>query len=100
MFSSRTNWLLTPNRLSQLLRERRERKLPILDLTESNPTRCVLEDGVLQTISDFSLEDVEKLAQVTGGEEHAQVIDLAKLRPRSTPTRCSRIIACWFCFLT
>ena len=40
MFSSRTNWLLTPNRLSQLLRERRERKLPILDLTESNPTRC------------------------------------------------------------
>ena len=40
MFSSRTNWSLTPNRLSQLLRERRERGLPILDLTESNPTRC------------------------------------------------------------
>ena len=41
----------------------------------------VFEDGVPQTISDFSLEDVEKLAQVTGGEEHAQVIDLAKLPP-------------------
>jgi alanine-synthesizing transaminase len=40
MFSYRTNWPLTPNRLSQLLRERRERGLPILDLTESNPTRC------------------------------------------------------------
>ncbi|MGO8816659.1 MAG: pyridoxal phosphate-dependent aminotransferase [Terriglobia bacterium] len=40
MFSSRTNWSLTPNRLSELLRERRERGLPILDLTESNPTRC------------------------------------------------------------
>jgi aspartate/methionine/tyrosine aminotransferase len=40
MFSSRTNWSLTPNRLSQLLRKRRERGLPILDLTESNPTRC------------------------------------------------------------
>jgi alanine-synthesizing transaminase len=40
MFSSRTNWPLAPNRLSQLLRERRERGLPILDLTESNPTRC------------------------------------------------------------
>ena len=40
MFSSRTNWLLTPNRLSELLRERRQRGLPILDLTESNPTRC------------------------------------------------------------
>ena len=41
----------------------------------------VFEDGVQQTINGFSLEDVEKLAQVTGGEEHAQVIDLAKLPP-------------------
>src|SRR5208282_2770660 len=40
MFSSRTNWPLNPNRLSELLRERRARGLPILDLTESNPTRC------------------------------------------------------------
>ncbi len=40
MFSFRTNWSLTPNRLSELLRERRARGLPILDLTESNPTRC------------------------------------------------------------
>ena len=40
MFSSRTNWSLIPNRLSELLRERRARGLPILDLTESNPTHC------------------------------------------------------------
>jgi aspartate/methionine/tyrosine aminotransferase len=40
MFSSRTNWSLNPNRLSELLEERRRRGLPILDLTESNPTRC------------------------------------------------------------
>ena len=40
MFSSRTHWPLTPNRLSELLRERRGLGLPILDLTESNPTRC------------------------------------------------------------
>jgi DNA-binding transcriptional MocR family regulator len=40
MFSSRTNWSLTPNRLSELLHQRRERGLPVLDLTESNPTRC------------------------------------------------------------
>ncbi len=40
MFSSRTNWPLAPNLLSQLLRERRELGLPTLDLTESNPTRC------------------------------------------------------------
>lgn len=40
MFSSRTNWPLAPNRLSELLGERRAGGLPILDLTESNPTRC------------------------------------------------------------
>jgi hypothetical protein len=40
MFSSRTGWSLIPNRLSELVRQRRERGLPLLDLTESNPTRC------------------------------------------------------------
>ena len=39
-FSSRTGWPLDPNRLSELVRDRRERGVPILDLTESNPTRC------------------------------------------------------------
>jgi aspartate/methionine/tyrosine aminotransferase len=51
MFSSRTNWPLTPNRLSQLLRERRERGLPILDLTESNPTRCGFALDVEETLA-------------------------------------------------
>ena len=40
IFASRTGWSLTPNRLSELARQRRERGLPLLDLTESNPTRC------------------------------------------------------------
>jgi hypothetical protein len=40
MFASRTGWSLTPNRLSELVRERRQQQLPLLDLTESNPTRC------------------------------------------------------------
>ena len=40
MFASRTDWPLTPNRLSQLVEERRRQGLPLLDLTESNPTRC------------------------------------------------------------
>jgi hypothetical protein len=39
MFSSRTNWSLTPNRLSEQIAERRRQGLPLLDLTESNPTR-------------------------------------------------------------
>jgi alanine-synthesizing transaminase len=40
MFSSRTSWRTQPNRLSQAIEERRARGLRILDLTESNPTRC------------------------------------------------------------
>jgi VWFA-related protein len=52
---------------------------PMTDLKQTDFR--VFEDGALQTINSFSLEDVEKLAQITGGEEHAQVIDLAKLPP-------------------
>jgi len=40
MFASRTNWLLTPNRLSREIEELRRKRLPLLDLTESNPTKC------------------------------------------------------------
>ena len=52
---------------------------PVTDLKQSDFR--VTEDGLQQTISDFSLENVEKLAQATGGNEQAQVIDLAKLPP-------------------
>ena len=55
MFSSRTDWPLTPNRLAGLLHERRERGLPIIDLTESNPTRCGLalnENQILGPLRD------------------------------------------------
>jgi len=52
---------------------------PVTDLKQTDFR--VFEDGALQTINSFSLEDVEKLAQITGGEEHAQVIDLEKLPP-------------------
>ncbi len=40
MFASRVEWPLNPNRLSEQIEERRRRGLAILDLTESNPTRC------------------------------------------------------------
>jgi len=52
---------------------------PVTDLKQTDFR--VYEDGVQQTISGFSLEDVEKLQQITGGQERAQVIDLAKLPP-------------------
>jgi alanine-synthesizing transaminase len=40
MFSSRTDWNTTPNRLSGLAAEKRLRGESIIDLTESNPTKC------------------------------------------------------------
>src|SRR5215472_10206843 len=40
MFSSRTNWDLTPNRLSEALARHRMSGNSLLDLTASNPTQC------------------------------------------------------------
>ena len=42
VFSTRTQWNLTANRLSQLLERKRRRGEIVLDLTESNPTRVGL----------------------------------------------------------
>ena len=62
MFASRTDWPLTPNRLAQAMEARRKAGLPILDLTESNPTRCGfdLEAGkVLGRLGDLRSLDYE-----------------------------------------
>ncbi len=40
MFADRTNWNLTPNRLSEALAAYRVARKPLLDLTVSNPTEC------------------------------------------------------------
>jgi alanine-synthesizing transaminase len=40
MFSSRFHWDLRPNRLTGALEARRQAGAPVLDLTESNPTRA------------------------------------------------------------
>lgn len=42
MFSSRFHWSFQPNRLTQLLAEKRRARTPLLDLTESNPTHAGL----------------------------------------------------------
>ena len=40
MFADRTNWNLTPNRLSEAMAAHRAAGKPLLDLTVSNPTEC------------------------------------------------------------
>ena len=54
MFSSRLEWNAHPNPLTTLLAEKRRQGSPILDLTESNPTRAALDypDGLLTALAD------------------------------------------------
>jgi alanine-synthesizing transaminase len=53
MFSARTRWDLTPNRLAEAVARAREASRPLLDLTETNPTRAGLSAPaeVLATLS-------------------------------------------------
>jgi alanine-synthesizing transaminase len=50
MFSDRTNWKLTRNRLTEALDEVRSSGAPVLDLTISNPTRAGLHYDVPQLL--------------------------------------------------
>jgi len=54
MFSNRTNWKLTRNRLTEALDQARSSGAPLLDLTISNPTRVGLqydEPKILQSLA-------------------------------------------------
>ena len=58
MFSSRTDWNTTPNRLSGLAAEKRLRGESITDLTESNPTKCEFSyprEEFLSALSESSI---------------------------------------------
>ncbi len=59
MFASRIDWPLAPNRLSKQLEERRRRGLLVLDLTESNPTRCGFNYDVQEVLG--ALTDARSL---------------------------------------
>jgi len=55
MFAQRTDWRLTPNRLSNAIDERRQQGRDLLDLTESNPTHCGFTydtQEILRAVSD------------------------------------------------
>lgn len=53
MFSSRLDWSLQTNKLSALLKEKRRDGTPVLDLSESNPTRAGFEyPKILEALAD------------------------------------------------
>jgi VWFA-related protein len=56
---------------------------PVTDLKQND--FHIWEDGKPQTISSFSLENVEKLTQATSGGEAPATIDLGKLPPGVSP---------------
>lgn len=57
-FSQRTPRALDPNRLTRLLHEKRRKAAPILDLTQSNPTRTALRYPRDEIRRALSCEDV------------------------------------------
>src|SRR4051812_14934150 len=54
MFSSRFHWDFRPNRVTELLAQKRRAGARVLDLTESNPTHAGLEypPEILRTFED------------------------------------------------
>jgi alanine-synthesizing transaminase len=54
MFSSRTHWNTTPNRLSEIAAEKHLRGESITDLTESNPTKCGFSYPTKEILSALS----------------------------------------------
>ncbi|MEX2090501.1 MAG: pyridoxal phosphate-dependent aminotransferase, partial [Bacteroidota bacterium] len=54
MFSARTDWDFQPNELTSLLAAKRLRGDEILDLTESNPTRCGFDYQPQYTLESLS----------------------------------------------
>ena len=62
MFSSRTDWKLTPNRFSEAVHEVRAAGTEILDLTVSNPTRAGIEydsAAILDSLRDLKSLDYD-----------------------------------------
>jgi aspartate/methionine/tyrosine aminotransferase len=87
MFSRRLQWPCPPNRLSRLLEEKRSRGTPLLDLTESNPTRAGLpypSEALAAALSAPGVETYEPSARglVTA---RAAVAEDAERRGRPVP---------------
>ena len=62
MFSDRTNWKLTRNRLTEALEQVKSSGARVLDLTLSNPTRAGLlygESLILQSLASPSALDYD-----------------------------------------
>ncbi|MFZ3046944.1 MAG: pyridoxal phosphate-dependent aminotransferase [Desulfatirhabdiaceae bacterium] len=58
MFSSRIDWCVEPNRLMAILEQKKQNHIPILDLTDTNPTTAGLvydSDAIQQWVSQTDI---------------------------------------------
>ena len=51
MFSTRTNWTLTPNAFARAIEESRKSKKEILDLSVSNPTEAGIRPDTKEVLT-------------------------------------------------
>jgi alanine-synthesizing transaminase len=73
MFARRTNWNLTPNRLSEALARHRAAAKPLFDLTASNPTACdflYAQVAILRTLSNPAALSYEPSAKGLESARH------------------------------
>jgi alanine-synthesizing transaminase len=74
MFSKRTDWKLTPNRLTEVQRELHVAGREVLDLTVSNPTRAGLRydaEAILNSLSDREAMDYDPQPRGLAGARDA-----------------------------
>jgi alanine-synthesizing transaminase len=92
MFSTRLDWDLRPNRLSEILREKRRMGAALLDLTESNPTRAGISyraEEILRALGDP--RSLVYQPQPAGAEEARQAV-AAYYSARGVPVGPERIL--------
>lgn len=91
MFSARTRWDLTPNRLARIVEAKRAAGEPVIDLTESNPTRAGIPypSGLLTPLADPAALRYEP---TPWGLEPAREAVAADFAHRGFPLRPDRIL--------
>ena len=85
MFAKRTHWKLAPNRLTQALQQARAAGDPILDLTESNPTRCGFHYHEAEILAALAQPDALRYQPDPGGLPLAREAVAAYYAERGAP---------------
>jgi alanine-synthesizing transaminase len=91
MFSSRFYWDFQPNRLTQLLAEKRRAGVPVLDLTESNPTHAGLlyPREMMRAFDSIQAFDYQP---APGGSREAREAVSAYYQPRGNEVETANIL--------